>query len=125
MKIFGREPAAWVGLIEAFLFLLTASVLDWSQEQVALVMAVVLAVSGAYTAWVTKDTMLGVVVGLAKAVLTLLIGFGINIAPELMAAILGFTTVAVGFFQRTQTFPVYDPPRPLPGATAVSDVGAA
>ena len=109
VKIFGREPAAWVGLVEATLFLVVAIGLDWSQEQLGVVMAAVTTAFGIYTAYVTRDTMLGVVVGFAKSVLILLVTFGIEIRPETMAAILGFVTVVVGFFQRTQTSPLKVP----------------
>lgn len=121
--ILGREPAAWVGLIEAGLALLVAFVLDFDQEQTALIMAVVVAAFGLYTAWATHDTMLGVIVGFAKAVLALALGFGVTLTADQAATILAFVTVAAGFFQRTQTFPEGDPPAPLPGATPVSDVG--
>jgi intracellular septation protein A len=123
--LFGREPAAWIGLIEAGIALLTITVLHWSTEQIALVMAVVMAIFGVYTAWVTHDTLLGVIVGLVKAVLALLVGFGVSLSPDLTAAIIGFATVALGFFNRQQTFPVAFPPVPTQGAVAVSDVGTA
>ena len=109
-NIFGREPAAWVGLIEAILALLIITVLHWSAEQVALVMAAVVAAFGVYTAWVTEDTLLGVVVGFTKAVLALMVGFGLTLSPELTAAIIGLVTVVMGFFNRQQTSPVASPP---------------
>lgn len=106
MKLFGREPAAWVGLIEATLALAVAvGWLAWTREQTALVLAVVMAVFGVVTAYLTKDTMLGVLVGFSKAVIALAIGFGLTLSPELTAAIIGFVTIAVSFFQRTQTSP--------------------
>lgn len=109
VKIFGREPAAIVGLIEAGLVLAIAFGLSLSNSQVALIIAVVVAVFGVYTAYVTKDTLLGVVVGLTKAVLALLIGFGIDVDPELAAAITGFVTVSLGFWQRHETSPIDAP----------------
>lgn len=109
MKVFGREPAAWIGLIEAVIVLAVAVGLGWSSEQTALVMAVVVSAFGIYTAWVTHDTMLGVVVGFTKAVLALLIGFGVALKPELTGALIGLVTVVVGFFQRTQTSPLEVP----------------
>lgn len=105
-NIFGREPAAWIGLIEAALVLLVAVGLNWSAEQVAVVMAVVVAGFGVYTAWITKDTMLGVIVGLTKAVLALFIGFGIELTPEFTGALIALVTVGTGFFNRTQTAPL-------------------
>lgn len=125
MKIFGREPAAWVGLIEAVVALLVITVLHWTNEQTGLVMAVVVAAAGLYTAWVTHDTLLGVVIGFTKAVLALLIGFGVELSPELTGALIGLVTVVLGLFNRQQTYPVSDPPRPIPGAQPVSDVGVA
>lgn len=110
MRIFGREPAAWVGLIEGTLALLVAaSVLDFTSDQTALVMAVVVSVFGVITAYLTKDTMLGVLVGLTKAVIALVVGFGMTLSPELTASIIGFVVVAIGFFQRTQTSPAVQP----------------
>ena len=106
MKLFGREPAAWVGLLEAALTLLVVlKVLHFTSDQTALVMAVVVALFGVLTAYLTKDTMLGFVIGLVKAVIALFIGFGISVSPELTAALIGFVSVFIGFFQRTQTSP--------------------
>lgn len=110
MKLFGKEPAAWVGLIEASLALAVAiGWLAWTREQTALVMAVVVCVFGVVTAYLTKDTMLGVLVGLTKAVIALALGFGFTLSPEVTAAIIAFVTVAVSFFQRTQTSPAPTP----------------
>lgn len=122
MKVFGREPAAWVGLIEAALVLLVSVGLSWSNEQVGLVMAVVVSAFGAYTAWVTKDTMLGVVVGLTKAVLALGIGFGLDLQPDFTGAVIAFVTVSMGLFNRNQTYPLAAPPETVPGSTPVSVV---
>lgn len=123
--IFGREPAAVVGLIEAALVLATAIGLDWSTTQVALVSACASALLGVYVAFATHDTLLAAVVAGTKAVLALLIGFGVPVSAELVAAIIGFISVALALFNRTQTFPSADPPKALPGATAVSEVGTA
>lgn len=109
MKVFGREPAVWIGLIEAALAFALSVGLDWSADQVALVMAAVVAVFGVYSAYVTRDTMLGVVVGLTKAVIALFIGFGLSVSPELTASLIGLVVVGVGFFQRTQTAPLETP----------------
>lgn len=110
MKLFGREPAVWVGVIEAGLTLLVVlGVLGFTSDQTALVMAAVVALFGVVTAYLTQDTMLGVLVGLVKAVIALFIGFGISVSPELTAALIGFVSVLVGLFQRTQTSPAPQP----------------
>lgn len=110
MKLFGREPAVWVAFIEATIALVLAlRWVHWTSDQTALVMAVVVAVFGVVTAYLTKDTMLGVLVGLTKALLALFIGFGLMLSPELTAAVIGFVVVVVGLFQRTQTSPAPQP----------------
>jgi asparagine N-glycosylation enzyme membrane subunit Stt3 len=114
MRVFGREPAVWVGLIEASLAMLVAlSILNFTREQTAEIMAVVVAVFGVVTAYLTKDTMLGFIVGLTKAVIALVIGFGFSLSPEVTASLIAFVVVVVGFFQRTQTSPA-----PVPGLTS-------
>lgn len=110
MKLFGREPAVWVGLIEGALALtVAAGLVNFTADQTALVMAAVVAVFGVVTAYLTSDTMLGVLVGLTKAVVALVVGFGLTLSPELTASIITFVVVAVGFFQRTQTTPAVTP----------------
>lgn len=116
MKIFGRDPAMWVALIEAALAMaLSLNVFGLTHEKIALVVAVVAAVLGIYTAYVTNQTMLGVIIGLVKAVIALAVGYGFEFGPDKTAALLAFVTVLVGMYQRTQVSPVVKPnfnPRP-------------
>jgi uncharacterized membrane protein YccC len=114
-SIFGREPAAWVGLIEAVLTILLAFAIGVSQETYGPILAVVTAALGVYTALVTRDTALGAIVGLVKAVLVLAAVYGLTLTDGQTAAVISLVTVVVGFFQRTQTSPVGEPdvPRPL------------
>lgn len=110
MKIFGREPAFWVALVEAFLaLLLSFDLFKLTPERTSLIVAVVMAAFGFYTAYVTKDTMLGVGVGLAKALLALGVGFGLNLTTNQTGVILAFITVALGGYQRSQTMPLAVP----------------
>lgn len=107
MKIFGREPSALVGVIEAGLaMLLTLNVFSLDHEQVALIMAAVVAVLGLYTAYATSQTLLGAIVGAAKAVIALAVGFGFEFSADKTAALIALVTVLAGFFQRTQAAPV-------------------
>lgn len=105
-SIFGREPAAWVGLVEAVLTILLAFAIGVSQETYGPILAVVTAALGVYTALVTRDTALGAIVGLVKAVLVLSAVYGLTLTDGQTAAIISLVTVVVGFFQRTQTSPV-------------------
>lgn len=126
--IFGREPAAWVGLIEAVLGVLLAFALGISQETFGPIMAVVSAAAGIYTAWATRDTMLGVIVGLVKALVTLVAVYGLTLTDQQVGAVLAVTAVVVAFVQRDRTSPIADlalnsedlPPA-IPDAAAMGD----
>lgn len=107
--IFGREPAVWIGLIESAIALAVAVGLRLSTDQVAAILAVVTAGFGVYVAYVTNETMLGVVVGLTKAVLALAIGFGLHLSPELTGAIIAFVTMGLSMFNRQNTSPLAVP----------------
>lgn len=109
-KILGYTPAAYVGVIEAFLaLLLTLHVFSLSHSQVGWIMAVITAVFGLVTAAVTRYGLLSAVVGFAKAALALAVGFGAPFTDVQTAAIIGFITVAGGFFNHTQNASVDTP----------------
>lgn len=114
LTILGREPAALIGFIEALLALAGTQLFGWSNEQVGTVVAVTAAILGLYTAVVTHDTLLGVAVGLLKAVVIAAIGFGAHISAEQTGLLVAVTTTAISLFQRTQTSPIG-----FEGATAV------
>ena len=113
-KIFGREPAAWVGLIEAVLMTLLAFGIGVGQDTFGPIMGVVVAAFGVFTAWATRDTMLGVIVGLAKSVMVLAAVYGLTLSDEQTGALIAVVTMVVSFYQRTQTSPVADPVDPSP-----------
>lgn len=112
--IFGREPAAWVGLIEGIVALLTVFALGVTSTSGALIIALAAAAAGAYTAWATRDTMLAAVLAVVKALLALVVYYGLELTLEQQAAVLGFVPIALGLWQRTQTSPVADPVDPSP-----------
>jgi hypothetical protein len=112
MRVFGRYPAFWVGLIEAIL----AMALSWNQlgfhlnsERVALIMAAVTAGAGVYTAWVTKGTMLAVGVGFAKAILALAAGYGLALTADQTSSAIALLTLLLASFNHTQTSPLVKP----------------
>ena len=113
-KIFGREPAAWVGLIEAVLMTLLAFGIGVGQDTFGPIMGVVVAAFGVFTAWATRDTMLGVIVGLAKSVMVLAAVYGLTLSDEQTGALIAVVTMVTSFWQRTQTSPVSDPVGPSP-----------
>jgi hypothetical protein len=104
VKIFGHEPAAIVGVVEAFLALLLAlNVVGLTGNTAALIMAAVTAAMGLATAAMTRDRLLSAVVGFAKAALALAIGYGLPLTDVQTSAAIGFVTVVAGLFLRTQT----------------------
>jgi len=104
--IFGREPAFVAGFIAAALALLTGFGLDLSTEQVVLINAAVTALLGVYVAYVTQQTLLGVVVAATNAILALAIGFGANLGEEQTTAIVALVPFVLGMWQRTQATPL-------------------
>lgn len=103
-KILGQEPAAIVGVVEAFLaLLLSLNVFSLTSDQLGWIMAVVVAGLSLVTAYATKHTTLAAVVGFAKAAIVLGVGFGVPLDDTQTAAIIGFVTVVGGLFLRTQT----------------------
>lgn len=104
--IFGREPAFYVGLIEACLaIVLSFHLWGLNADTEGVIMAAVVAVFGFYTALVTKATLLGVGTGLAKAVLALFVTFGVHLSEANQTAIIALAVFILGAFNRTQTEP--------------------
>jgi hypothetical protein len=104
-NLFG-EPAVITSVIAAAIALAISFGLDWSNEQVGLVMAAVTAALGLYTAYATTGTVLSVFVGFAQSVLALAVGFGLHLSADKVGAIIAFITVALGFYNRTQNSPI-------------------
>ena len=112
--IFGREPAAVAGLLEAGLTVLLAfGLLRFAgintAEELGLVMAVVTSGIGVYVAYVTRDTLLGYVLTAFKASAALAATYGFDLSLEQSAAVIALITAGLGFFQRTQTSPAANP----------------
>lgn len=103
--ILGREPAAWVGVIEAVLALAAAFALGVTGESLALIMAVVSTAAGVYTAVATDRPALGAITGLAKAVVALVGYYGLQLDEGQQVAVLALVPIVVGFWQRGQVSP--------------------
>ena len=111
IRVFGREPAVFLGLAEATLALfvvLAGAPLGLDANFTVVALAVVSAGVGLYSAWATEETLLGVGTGLTKALIGLSLYFGLDLSLETQATVVAFTAAAIGFWQRTQTSPVVD-----------------
>lgn len=103
MKLFGREPAFWVGLVEAVLALLLAwNALGLNPEQSAAILAVVTAAFGFFTAYRTRQTLLAIGVGLAKSILILFTAFGLEFSENQTAALMALIAFVLGAYNRDQ-----------------------
>lgn len=113
-KIFGREPAFIVGVVEATLAMLISfgalrGIGIDGPEALAVVMAVVSGGLGLYVAYVTKDTLLGATLAFLKASVTLGAFYGYAMTESQMASVVAVVSLLVGAYQRTQTGPAVLP----------------
>ena len=110
MKLFGREPAFWLGVLQATLgALLVFNVFGLNPDHSTLLQAASAAVFGLVAAFFTKQVNLAVAVGAAQAVLAALVGFGLNLGPDQTAAIIGALQFILAGFLRQNTEPAVDP----------------
>lgn len=115
MKIFGREPAFWLGIIQAFLALLltfnsVAADLRLTDERVGVIMALLFAAVGVAEAWLVRDTIPAALNGLAKAVIALLAAYNFELSPDQIAGVLAVVALlADAVFLRDRTSPLVSP----------------
>jgi hypothetical protein len=112
VKIFGREPAQWVGVISAGLMVLTGTVLPLSNGQIDAVHMLLGAVAAALTAAAVRPLAVSVFQQVVKALFVVFVVFGIDVSVELQTAMLFFTEAIFNFALRPSVTPVADP-RPL------------
>lgn len=102
MKIFGREPALWLGLFAVVVKLSTAFGLDLSDRQQAVINAAAAAVAGLLVAISVHDGVGAAVIGLVQAGLALAVGFGLHWTPEQQATALSLASAVIAMWTRTQ-----------------------
>lgn len=103
MKVLGREPAQFLGLVSALIALLSATVVPLTDTQQGVVMAVVTAIIGVVTAAaVSAEKAAPLVAGLIQSVLSLALAFGWQIPAATQGAIMAFVAAGVAFYLRTQ-----------------------
>ena len=103
VKILGREPAQFLGLVAALVALVSSTVLPLSVEQQGVLNAVAVAVIGLVTAAaVSAEKAAAALSGLVQAVLACALAFGAQLSPELQGSIMAFVSAGVAFWLRTQ-----------------------
>lgn len=114
MKVFGREPAFWVGVVQAVIaFVLTigqvADALNLTDERTAWIMAVINGISALYLAYVMRETMAAALVEAAKAVVGLLVAYGITLTTQQMSIVTGLVALIGAGYLRSQGAPLAIP----------------
>lgn len=105
-KILGREPAFFVGVVEAGLaLLLTFQVGGLTQENVGVIVAVVSAGLGLVVAYATKTTLYSALIGFAKAALVLAVTFGVHLTDAQTGAAMALIVLVAGAYLRDRTSP--------------------
>lgn len=114
MRIFGKQPAFWLGVLQAVLaFVLTmhqvAAQLHLTDERVGAIMAALFALLGVYEAWSVRDTMLAALTAAAKALIALFAAYRLELSVDQTAALLGIVALIGGAFVRDRTSPLVVP----------------
>jgi len=107
MKIFGREPALWIGALNVAIGLVgTLGLRFVSQEQAALWIALVNALSAAANAWTVRPIAPSTFAYLINAGVALVAGYGYQIPGDTIAALqLGIVPI-LALLTRNQVSPV-------------------
>lgn len=101
MRIFGKEPAFYVGVVEALVVVLAT--FGVSQDAAVVITTLAVAIGGVLTAIAAKDTLLAALIGLVKAVAVLVVFLGYDLTDAQTASIVAGLTVILGGWLRTQT----------------------
>lgn len=119
-KIFGQEPAFYVGVVEAALALfLTFGFFALDQKEVGVIVALVSSILAFVTAYATKTTAFSALVGLAKAAFVVAVTFGAPLTDAQTGAAIAFITIVAGAYLRDRTSSLTTPvSNASPGAVA-------
>lgn len=120
-KIFGREPAVWLGLVAVAVQTLVAWGIDLTEGQQAGINAVATLAMGLAVAYLSaRDKLVPAAAGLLVAVLQLAVSFGLDVSQDQIATAGGLLTAALGLWLRGHvTAPVDQDGRRVPRARLV------
>jgi hypothetical protein len=107
MKIFGREPALIIAVVTSAVLLAGTLGFRWlSGDQAGFVVAAIVALAAAATAWTTRPIAPSVFTGAVGAVVALVAAYGYELNPETVAAINSFVITVLALLTRGQVSPV-------------------
>lgn len=101
-KIFGREPAAWLGLFAVLVQLASTFFLHLTTDQQSLINAVAAGVAGLVVAVLVHDGVVAAVGALFQSAMALAVGFGLQWTPDKQSVFMALVMAAVHAFVRTQ-----------------------
>lgn len=115
MKIFGREPALILAFIAALIQVVSSFVLPLTTEQQSLLNGAAAALMGMITAVIVHDGVQAAVLGFIQGVLSVAVGFGLDVDPTKQSMIMALIAAALALWVRDRVT------APIP-ASAVSVV---
>ena len=105
-KILGKEPAFFVGVVEALLaLLLTFGIPGLTQDNAGVIVAAVNALLGLVVAYATRTTLFSALVGFAKAALVLAVTFGAPLTDAQTGAAMALIVLLASGYLRDRTSP--------------------
>lgn len=105
-KLFGREPALWLSLIQTAVALAVGLGLALTGEQVGLVNAAASAVLALVAAVAVRPFPVPLLMGAIQAALALGVGFGLDLSAEQVGLVNAGAAALVGFILRMHVSPV-------------------
>lgn len=111
-NLLGREPALWVAVLTAALGALTAFGVNVDANVQAVIVAAASAVLGLVVAITVHDGVAAAVLGLAQALVSLVVGFGYDLSADDQMKIMGLVIAAVAWYTRKVSTP------PVPAAAS-------
>lgn len=106
MKIFGREPAVLIAVVEAAVALAVTFQLDGlSAEQATSIVALAAVIGGVLTAATTTEKLLSSLSGVGRGILLVMVSYGLNLSQEQIGIAVGLLVAVFAAFTRTQVSP--------------------
>lgn len=115
-KILGREPAIWVALLTSAIGAVTAFGWNVSPTVQAVVVAAFSAVLGLLVAVQVHDGIVAAVMGLAQALVSLVVGIGYDLSADSQYKIMLLVAAGVAWYTRSNVTP------PVPAAASPAGV---
>jgi hypothetical protein len=108
-RLFARDVPQWLALV-ASLVMGVGLLLHLTADQQAGLNAVAVAVAGIITAVSVHDGVSAAVTGLIKAVIALVLAYGVHLSADWQVAIMSITAAVVAFFVTSRATAKVPPP---------------